>query len=100
MSGGLTEATSLRRLTQAFRMATLCCSPGSVTVSQAPGQAFYAARAHSKSLFLNFGTRASDPMQQPVIRLSGSHVIESGVSPRLPAREVKSRGDRAAQLSA
>src|SRR6516162_258814 len=34
MSGGLTEAKSLRRLTQAFRMAALCCSLGSVTASQ------------------------------------------------------------------
>ena len=38
MSGGLTEAKSLRRLTQAFRMVALCCSFGSVTVSQPPGK--------------------------------------------------------------
>lgn len=38
MSGGLTEAKSLRKLTQAFRMAALCCSLGSVTVSQPPGK--------------------------------------------------------------
>lgn len=38
MSGGLTEAKSLRSLTQAFRMAALCCSFGSVTVSQPPGK--------------------------------------------------------------
>jgi hypothetical protein len=41
MSGGLTEAKSFRRLTQAFRMAALCCSLGSVTRVSPPRQVFY-----------------------------------------------------------
>jgi hypothetical protein len=63
MSGGLTEAKSLRRLTQAFRMAALCCSLGSVTVTQPPGKHSIPRGCIPKSLFPNFGTPTSDPMQ-------------------------------------
>lgn len=65
MSDGLTEAKSLRSLTQAFRMAALCCSLGSVTVSQSPGKHSIPRECIPKSLFLHFGTLTHDPMQRP-----------------------------------
>ena len=67
MSGGLTEAKSLRRLTQAFRMTALCCSLGCVMATGAPPrQAFYStARAFPKGLFLNFRTPGSDLIKGP-----------------------------------
>jgi len=56
MSGGLTEAKSLRRLTQAFRMAALCCSLGSVMWRVGPPKAsiLFPAGAFQKGLFLSF----------------------------------------------
>ena len=90
MSGGLTEAKSLRRLTQAFLMAALCCSLGSVTVSQSPRQAFYSARVHSKSLFVSsvqLDVRRTVPSSSPESTMNHAEIV-SGNRVDGPRRKV------------